>query len=95
MLFQYKLKYITITTMQTRSQTKYENSALYEVNIDFDEASASWKANKKALGNGMYKYVCTKRNLRNNVCIGKCLHGEIYCKTHLKMFLEGKFIESS
>jgi hypothetical protein len=29
----------------------------YEVNIDFDEASAAWKANKKSLGNGCYKYI--------------------------------------
>jgi len=81
--------------MQTRSQTKYKNMSLYEVNIDFDEASVAWKANKMSLGNGMYKYVCAKRRLRNNMCIGKCLHGEIYCKTHLKMFLAGKIIESS
>ena len=43
--------------MKTRSQTNYENSALYEVNIDFNEASEAWKANKRSIGNGSYKYV--------------------------------------
>jgi len=76
--------------MKTRSQTPCKNSALYEVNIDFDEASEAWKANKKSIGNGSYKYVCAKRNKNNGFCALKCLSGEIYCKTHLKMFLEGK-----
>lgn len=76
--------------MKTRSQTKYENSALYEVNIDFDGASEAWKANKRSIGNGSYKYVCAKLK-NNNMCIAKCLPGEIYCRTHLKMFLSGKF----
>ena len=30
---------------------------LYEVNIDFDEASREWKKNKKSIGNGEYKYI--------------------------------------
>ena len=50
--------------MQTRSQTKnltnnnstkkttYKSSSEDEVYIDFDEASAAWKANKKSIGNG-------------------------------------------
>jgi hypothetical protein len=50
--------------MQTRSQTKHENTIpKYEVNIDFDEASSAWKANKKSIGNGQYKYICQKPNL--------------------------------
>jgi hypothetical protein len=68
--------------MKTRSQTNYENSALFEVNIDFDEASEAWKANKRTIGNGSYKYVCAKKNKNNNNCSIKCLPGEIYCKTH-------------
>lgn len=77
--------------MKTRSQTKYEKSTLYEVNIDFDAASEAWKANKKSIGNGSYKYVCAKRGKKNNYCISKCLPGENYCRTHLKIFKEGKF----
>lgn len=88
MLFFHKLCNIITTKMKTRSQTKYEKSALYEVNIDFDAASEAWKANKKYIGNGSYKYVCAKRGKNNNCCIGKCLPGESYCKTHLKTFKE-------
>jgi len=69
--------------MKTRSQTKYENSALYEVNIDFDEASTAWKANKKSIGNGEYKYICSKINKNNNNCKNKCLPGEHFCKVHI------------
>jgi hypothetical protein len=56
---------------------------LYEVNIDFDAASEAWKSNKRSIGNGSYKYVCTKRYKNNNCCITKCLHGEDYCKKHI------------
>lgn len=76
--------------MKTRSQTKYENLALYEVKINFDEASEAWKANKRSIGNGSYRYVCCKKGKNNNMCIAKCLPGEDYCRTHLKMFNEGK-----
>ena len=77
--------------MKTRSQTRYENSALYAVNIDFDGASEAWKANKRSIGNGSYRYVCAKRGKCNNMCIAKCLPGEEYCRVHLKMFKDGKF----
>jgi len=76
--------------MKTRSQTKYEKSEIYEVDIDFDESSIAWKSNKISIGNGSYKYVCAKIGKNNNMCISKCLPGEIYCKTHYKMFLDGK-----
>lgn len=72
--------------MKTRSQTKYENQTHYEVNIDFDAASEAWKANKRSIGNGSYKYICIKRGKNNNCCNSKCLPGKDYCKVHLKMF---------
>ena len=31
----------------------------YAVNIDFDEASNAWKANKRSIGNGSYRYIRT------------------------------------
>ena len=71
--------------MKTRSQTKYANLALYEVIIDFDEASEAWKANKVSIGNGSYKYVCAKKNKNNKCCSSKCLPQEIYCKNHFTM----------
>lgn len=40
--------------MVTRSSN---NSPRYDVDIDFDEASDAWRANKKSIGNGMFKYV--------------------------------------
>ena len=57
---------------------------LYEVNIDFDEASDAWKANKKSIGNGQYKYVCSKTTKTGKKCNRKCLEGgEIgCCKIH-------------
>jgi hypothetical protein len=56
---------------------------LYDVKIDFDEASDAWKSNKKSIGNGSYKYVCAKLCKNNKFCAMKCLPGEDYCKTHL------------
>lgn len=69
--------------MKTRSQTRSETRQLYQVNIDFDEASAAWRSNKKSIGNGSYKYMCAKRYSNNKSCYCKCLQGEDYCKTHL------------
>jgi hypothetical protein len=69
--------------VKTRSQIKYEMS-LYEVNIDFDDASEAWKSNKLSIGNGSYKYVCCNKGKNNKTCIAKCLPGENYCRTHLK-----------
>ena len=59
--------------MQTRSQTKKPR---YEVNIDFDEASSAWRANKKSIGNGSYKYTCS-------LCKRMPTKGNDYCAHHL------------
>jgi hypothetical protein len=74
--------------MQTRSQTKYNNSIIYEVNIDFDEASKAWKENKCSIGNGSYKYICCLLNKNGKKCGIKCMNGEIYCKMHYKNLLK-------
>jgi hypothetical protein len=39
--------------MKSRSQTKH---VTYSVDIDFDEASTAWNANKIKLSDGMYEY---------------------------------------
>ena len=70
--------------MKTRSQTKYETSAKYEVDIDFYGASEAWKANKKSIGHSSYKYVCQKYLKSGKLCDKKCISGEHYCKMHLK-----------
>jgi hypothetical protein len=75
------------SNMQTRSQTKYICAKpLYEVNIDFDEASAAWKANKKSIGNGSYKYICVKPNKNGANCGRKCITGTDYCFVHNKKY---------
>ena len=59
--------------MFTRSQ---------EVEIDFDEASRAWNANKKKVGNGMYIYVCGTK-LKN----GKHCQNSQACHLHKKTLL--------
>lgn len=71
--------------MKTRSETNYENKALYTVDIDFDGASEEWRSNKFNMGNGVYRYICAKRGIKGNLCIKKCIAGEEYCCVHLKM----------
>jgi hypothetical protein len=82
--------------MQTRSQSQKQliNSTLspadcvekakYEVNIDFDEASTAWKANKKSKGNGTYRYVCEAITKTDKKCTKEPIKGCIYCKIHKK-----------
>ena len=84
----------------TRSQSKCDitlsedqhvnNLVIYDVNIDFDEASAAWKSNKRRIGDGCYRYVCAKKGKHNNECTAKCSPGLEYCRTHYNMFLKGK-----
>jgi hypothetical protein len=40
---------------------KYIQKPVYEVDIDFDEASEAWRANKTSIGNGQYKYKGNRR----------------------------------
>jgi len=69
--------------METRSQTRYENSALYEVNIDFDESSEAWRQNKKHIGQGHFKYICTILKKDGKTCCGNSLaKNSDYCWTH-------------
>jgi hypothetical protein len=81
--------------MKTRSQTRKEvntevntvsiiesnERVLYEVNIDFDEASRAWRSNKKSMGNGQYKYVCVSE--KNGMNCGKVCYKDLsYCWPH-------------
>jgi len=68
--------------METRSQTNYEKSALYEVNIDFDEASALWRQNKKHIGQGHFKYICTAVKKDGKTCCKNVNKNNDYCWTH-------------
>lgn len=66
-----------------------ERAPLYDVHIDFDEASLAWRANKRCFGNGCYVYVCAVRGKNNNRCVSRCLPGEDYCKNHLNLIQKG------
>ena len=72
--------------MITRSKSKIisDTKPLYEVNIDFDEASRAWKANKKYVGNGTYKYVCCSITKTGNNCNRKPIENFDYCNIHMK-----------
>jgi hypothetical protein len=72
------------TRRQTRSQILYKFSAVFKVEINFDEASEAWKANKKSTGNGCYKYICSKKTKSGNCCKRESLAGCDYCKIHNK-----------
>lgn len=54
--------------MKTRSQTMYETSSLYTVDIDFDNASKAWRQNKKQDGQGQFKYVCASVKKDGSKC---------------------------
>jgi hypothetical protein len=79
--------------MQTRSQTRGQTKsawvpttvAVYEVDIDFDEASKMWKFNKKRMGNGTYKYICCELNKSGLKCGRNIEDDAKYCKTHNKI----------
>ena len=43
-------------SMETPIIQKEIHQNLYEVDIDFDSASAAWRANKRRLGDGSFKY---------------------------------------
>lgn len=56
--------------MKTRSQTIIEQNQLV-FDIDFDEASRLWNANKKKLPNGCFMYVCGAITKNGNFCKNK------------------------
>ena len=76
--------------MQTRSQTiqplekVVPKQTLLKVDIDFDEASRLWKSNKKSLGNGCYKYICTKITKTGKQCKNDSLRNCEFCRFHNK-----------
>lgn len=42
---------------------------LYVVNIDFDEASAAWRSNKKVVGQGHFTYICASTTKTEKKCM--------------------------
>jgi len=76
--------------MNTRSQTKKMNAIiktdLYKVEINFDEASEAWRANKKSIGNGHYKYICIQKTKTGNQCKRESLKSCDTCKMHQQQY---------
>ena len=82
--------------MRTRSQSKRVtidetiylypiiNDSLpkYEVNIDFNEASNAWLANKKRQSNATYTYICLGETKTGNKCNKSPLQNSNYCSCH-------------
>lgn len=68
--------------MQTRSETKYQKNSLYTIEIDFDEASKEWNANKRKVGNGCYKYLCNYKCKSGNLCKREPKPSNDFCSTH-------------
>ena len=71
--------------MNTRSETRNKNSKpLYAVEIDFDEASEAWRENKKNVGQGHFKYICTIPNKKKDgaKCGNSCYKDSQYCWAH-------------
>lgn len=56
----------------------------FEVNIDFDDASKEWHANKKNIGNSHYKYICEITTKSGKQCGKVCYKCELYCWSHRK-----------
>lgn len=75
--------------MLTRSQTRqplYNLVPLFQkVDIDFDDASKCWKSNKKSIGNGCYKYICTKITKKGKQCKNESLRNCEWCRFHNKI----------
>jgi len=66
----------------TRSHKRYLQEIMYNFVIDFDEASSAWKANKKSIGNGSYKYICQGRMKTGCSCKREAKAGSEFCSWH-------------
>ena len=72
-----------------QNEVEYElqnmnDKGIYEVTIDFDDASACWRANKKHTGNETYKYVCGCTTANESYCKNPCKRGFTFCAQHCK-----------
>ena len=69
-----------------RSFNKNKNNnkilPMYDVNIDFDESSKLWNANKKKTASGLYKYVCESFTKKSDKCNRVCYKDNNNCYQH-------------
>ena len=70
--------------VQVLQKEEIKKKDIYEVVIDFDGASAAWRANKKRTGNGCYKYVCEYITKTGKKCTKDCIECSTCCNIHSK-----------
>ena len=73
--------------MNTRSKTKLTKQLkplehLFEVNIDFDDASKEWHKNKRSIGNSQYRYICEIQTNKKGTCNKVCYQSSDKCWIH-------------
>lgn len=63
--------------------------------LDFDEASRAWLANKRKMSNGGFEYTCNywKRN-KNCFCRKRPVKGNEFCSYHIKAKNQHDFHQS-
>lgn len=61
------------SSITTRSVTLHRPT--YNVEIDFDDASRAWRANKRLVGEGHYAYVYNTRSKKNTTATKPVVHG--------------------
>jgi len=63
---------------------------MYDVNIDFDQASKMWRNNKISIGNGSYKYICSALCKTGKKCRNQPLKNKQVCHIHNKKIRKNK-----
>ena len=73
-----------LITLEMKNEKQLQTPIiLYKVEINFDEASEAWRSNKKCIGNGHYKYICSQKTKAGNPCKRESLQFCDYCKIHI------------
>jgi len=49
-----------------QTQQQQQHQPKYAVDIDFDDASRAWNANKRSIGNGSYRYIRNRMPVQTN-----------------------------
>lgn len=57
---------------------------MFQVDIDFDEASKAWRRNKIALDYGEFRYCCCQFTKKGEKCKNKIVQDDL-CHLHLKI----------
>jgi len=72
--------------MNTRSKSKTKLTKqlkpLFEVEIDFDDASKEWHKNKRSIGNSQYRYICEIQTNKKGTCNKVCYQNSDKCWIH-------------